>query len=110
MTPPLPLRLILASQSRRRRELAISAGWDVSIIAPPEQAEASALPHQPGDTVRDFVTRLAHPKASAVAKHLPLSEDRAILACDTVVTQQQKGVHQVKFSWTHSTKKRLICT
>ncbi len=84
MTPPLPLRLILASQSRRRRELAISAGWDISIIPPPEQAEASALPHQPGETVRDFVTRLAHTKASAVAKHLPLPEDRVILACDTV--------------------------
>ena len=84
MTPPLPLRLILASQSRRRRELAISAGWDVAIIPPPEQAEASALPHQPGETVRDFVTRLAHIKASAVAKHLPLPEARAILACDTV--------------------------
>ena len=84
MTPPLPLPLILASQSRRRRELAISAGWDVAIIPPPEQAEASALPHRPGETVADFVTRLAHVKASAVSRHAPLPEARAILACDTV--------------------------
>jgi septum formation protein len=84
MTPPLPLPLILASQSRRRRELAISAGWDVAIIPPPEQAEASASPHRPGETVADFVTRLAHVKASAVSRHAPLPEARAILACDTV--------------------------
>ncbi|MCK4684703.1 MAG: Maf family protein [Pirellulales bacterium] len=84
MTRRLPLRLILASQSSRRRELAISAGWDIAIIPPPEQAEASALPRQPSETVCDFVTRLARVKASAVASSLSRSDKRAILACDTV--------------------------
>ena len=84
MPLPSPLKLILASQSRRRRELATSAGWDVTIIAPPEHAEASAPPLQLNETVPDFVTRLAHAKAAAVATRLPFSENRTILACDTV--------------------------
>jgi len=84
MPLPSPLKLILASQSRRRRELARSAGWNVTIIAPPEHAEASAPPLQPNETVPDFVTRLAHAKAAAVATQLPFSENRTILACDTV--------------------------
>ncbi len=84
MTLPSPLKLILASQSHRRRELATSAGWDVTIIPPPEYAEASAPPLQPGESVPTFVTRLAHAKAEAVSEQLPPSETRAILACDTV--------------------------
>ncbi len=84
MTLLSPLKLILASQSHRRRELAASAGWDVTITPPPEYAEASAPPLQPGESVSTFVTRLAHAKAEAVSKQLPPSETRAILACDTV--------------------------
>ncbi|MBT6055930.1 MAG: Maf family protein [Planctomycetaceae bacterium] len=84
MTLQSPLKLILASQSRRRRELATSAGWDVTITPPPEDAEASAPPLQQGETVPTFVTRLARAKAEAVSKLLPPSETRAILACDTV--------------------------
>ncbi len=84
MTPHLPLRLILASQSHRRRELAIASGWDVTVIPPPEQAEASAPPRQTGETVAKLVIRLAHIKASAVSRLLPHTETRAILACDTV--------------------------
>lgn len=78
------MKLILASQSHRRRELATSAGWDITITPPPECAEASAPPLQPDETVQAFVTRLAHAKAEAVSKQLPPSEARAILACDTV--------------------------
>ena len=84
MTPHLPVRLVLASQSHRRRELAISSGWDITVLAPPEQAEASAPPRQTGETVAELVTRLAHVKASAVSRLLPQPETRAILACDTV--------------------------
>ena len=84
MTPHLPLRLVLASQSHRRRELAISSGWDITVLPPPEQAEASAPPRQTGETVAELVTRLAHVKASAVSRLLPQLETRAILACDTV--------------------------
>ena len=83
-----PLRLILASQSPRRRELASAAGWDVIVTPPPEQVEASADPQRPGETITDFVARLAHAKAAAVASSLlptdPASRDRIILACDTL--------------------------
>lgn len=84
MTPHLPLRLVLASQSHRRQELAISSGWDITVIPPPQQAEASAPPRQTGETVAELVTRLARIKASAVSRLLPQTETRAILACDTV--------------------------
>ena len=78
-----PLRLILASQSPRRQELALAAGWDVVVVAPPEAAEASALPRQPDEDMPTYVTRLARIKAAAVAE-CSSGRDRAILACDTV--------------------------
>ena len=82
------LRLILASQSPRRRELASAAGWDVIVTPPPEQVEASADPQRPDETITGFVARLAHAKAAAVASSLlptsPATRDRIILACDTL--------------------------
>ena len=78
-----PLRLILASQSPRRRELAFAAGWDVVVQPPPEAAEQTALPRQPAEDFAAFVIRLARTKAAAVASVTPPG-DRAILACDTL--------------------------
>ena len=78
-----PLRLILASQSPRRRELATAAGWDVVVQPPPEAAEQTALPQQPAEHFAAFVIRLARTKAAAVASVTPPG-DRAILACDTL--------------------------
>ena len=78
-----PLRLILASQSPRRRELAIAAGWDIVVQPPPEAAEQTALPRQPAEDFAAFVIRLARTKAAAVASVTPPG-DRAILACDTL--------------------------
>jgi len=83
-----PFRLILASQSPRRRELASRAGWDVIVTAPPEQVEADAEPQGPNETIPDYVARLAHAKAAAVASSLamdsPAKRGRIILACDTL--------------------------
>lgn len=88
MPPQSPLRFILASQSPRRRELASAAGWDVIVTPPPEHAEAEAEPRRPGETIGDFVARLADAKAAAVASSLvpdsPAIQDRIILACDTL--------------------------
>lgn len=78
-----PLRLILASQSPRRRELALAAGWDVVVAVPPAAAEDHALPRQPNEDIPAYVTRLARIKAAAVAERNP-DKDRPILACDTV--------------------------
>jgi septum formation protein len=88
MPPRLPLRLILASQSPRRHELASKAGWDVIVTAPPEQVEADAEPRGLNETISDYVVRLAHAKAAAVASSVttdsPAKRDRIILACDTL--------------------------
>ncbi len=78
-----PLQLILASQSPRRRELAVAAGWDVMVVVPPVEAEADALPQQSDEDIPTYVTRLARIKAAAVAE-CTSGRDRAILACDTV--------------------------
>jgi len=88
MLPQSPLRIILASQSPRRRELASAAGWDVIVAPPPEHVEAEAEPRGRSETISDFVTRLAHAKAAAVASSLvpdsPATQHRIVLACDTL--------------------------
>ena len=88
MPPRLPLRLILASQSPRRHELASKAGWDVIVTAPPGHVEADAEPRGQNETINDYVVRLAHAKAAAVASSVamksPAKRDRIILACDTL--------------------------
>ncbi len=86
--PPEPFRFILASQSPRRCELAIAAGWDVVVAAPPEHVEATARPQAVTEPLTAFVVRLAAAKAAAVAADLPAEisqpEGRMILACDTL--------------------------
>jgi septum formation protein len=75
----IAMRLILASQSPRRRELLRAAGYDFEVITPSEGAESG---EPDGDPTRDFVARLAVQKASDVA--LRLSEPACVIACDTV--------------------------
>ena len=86
--PPKSFRFILASQSPRRHELAIAAGWDVIIAAAPEHVEATAQPQADDEPLAAFVTRLACAKAAAVTADLPPTlcsdRDRMILACDTL--------------------------
>ena len=74
-------RIVLASRSPRRRELAVAAGWDVVLVPPPETAESSAPPRAPGETLEAYVLRLARAKAAAVAAS---GVTGTILACDTL--------------------------
>jgi len=74
-------RIVLASRSPRRRELAHAAGWEVVVHAPPEEAEAGAAPRAAGETLEAYVLRLARAKAEAVGA---AGVEGAILACDTL--------------------------
>lgn len=77
-----PHRLILASQSPRRRELLTEAGYTFEVLVPDESAESGACA---GETPADLVARLARQKAADVARRV----DRGIvLACDTVAECQ----------------------
>jgi septum formation protein len=70
------VRLILASQSPRRREILERAGFqfEVRIAGVPEQIV-------PGEAPEDYVRRLSTAKAEAV----PASADEVVLGADTVV-------------------------
>jgi septum formation protein len=73
--------IVLASRSPRRRELAEAAGWEVILSPPPDEAERSAPPRDPRETLEDYVLRLARAKAAAVAA---AGRTGTILACDTL--------------------------
>ncbi|MFN7814147.1 MAG: Maf family protein [Planctomycetia bacterium] len=81
MNAASPRSIILASQSPRRLELARSAGWDVRVTPPPEHAEANAPALAPGESLPDYVMRLALAKARAVGES---GVQGTILACDTL--------------------------
>gem|GEM_PF-991615 len=72
---------MLASRSPRRLELAIGEGWQVTVAAPPESAEASEPPRGPNESLADYVTRLARAKAEAVAA---TGVSGVLVACDTL--------------------------
>lgn len=74
-------KIVLASRSPRRRELAEAAGWDVVLCPPPESVEASAPPRAAAETLEAYVLRLARAKARAAAEIAPPG---LILACDTL--------------------------
>jgi septum formation protein len=74
-------RIVLASGSPRRAELARSEGWDFIIVPPPESAETEAPPRGPAEPLEAFVTRLALAKAEAV---VALGARGLVLACDTL--------------------------
>jgi septum formation protein len=73
--------IVLASRSPRRRQLAESAGWKVVVSPPPDDAERSAPPRDPRETLEEYVLRLARAKAAAVAT---AGRAGTILACDTL--------------------------
>jgi septum formation protein len=77
-TPPYSGRIVLASQSPRRRELLAEAGYDFEVIAPHEGAECGICSRE---TPAELVARLAWQKAADVAKRL---SQGLILGCDTV--------------------------
>ncbi len=73
------MRLILASQSPRRRELMEQAGFDFEIVLPSENAECGICSKE---STPELVARLAFQKAADVAQKV---DGRAtIIACDTV--------------------------
>jgi septum formation protein len=71
-------KLILASQSPRRRELLQQAGYDFQVLAPHESAECGVCSRE---TPPELVCRLAYQKAQDVAMRL---NQGLILGCDTV--------------------------
>jgi septum formation protein len=81
MPPDSPRRIVLASGSPRRAELARAEGWQVEILPPPESAEAQAPPRGEIEPLEAFVIRLAVAKAEAVAA---LGATGLVLACDTL--------------------------
>jgi septum formation protein len=70
------LKLVLASQSPRRREILERAGFDFAI-------RVAGVPevHVPGETPAEYVRRLSLAKALAVSR----SDDEVTLGADTVV-------------------------
>ena len=89
-SPPRP-RIILASRSPRRRQLATEAGWQIEIVPPPDEAEAAAPGRRPDESLEAYVLRLARAKAEAVA----VSGVRGlILACDTLSEVDGKELGQ----------------
>lgn len=91
MGSPSRLRIILASRSPRRRQLATEAGWQIEIIPPPDEAEAAAPGRSSDESLEAYVVRLALAKAGAVAA----SGIRGlILACDTLSEVDGKELGQ----------------
>lgn len=75
-------RLILASQSPRRRELLCNLAIDFTVLTPDPSAEPdNALP-EAGESIPEFVVRLATNKAYSVAQKLPYPA--LVIGCDTV--------------------------
>lgn len=73
--------IVLASRSPRRLEIATAAGWEVRVVAPPEEAEASAPPRGPEESLVDYCIRLARAKAEAIVASGIVG---TVLACDTL--------------------------
>ena len=74
-------RIVLASRSPRRLALATEAGWNVTVAAPPEAAEAGAPARGDQESLEAYVQRLALAKATAV---VTAGLTGMILACDTL--------------------------
>jgi septum formation protein len=81
MVQASPLEIVLASGSPRRAELARAEGWQVLVRPPPDEAEATAAPRGPRESLEEFVIRLASVKAAAV---VDAGATGLLLACDTV--------------------------
>lgn len=78
MTRP-PFKLILASQSPRRRELLEEAGYEFDVVRPSDEAE-SGLSNE--ENPAQLVARLAYQKAADVEQKVA---EGIIVSCDTVV-------------------------
>jgi septum formation protein len=72
------MRLILASQSPRRRQLLLEANYEFEVILPSESAESGA---RIGEPAAEVVARFAKQKAEYVAGRI---ESGIVIGCDTV--------------------------
>lgn len=72
------VRLVLASQSPRRKALLSQLPWDFTV----QVADIDETPHK-GESPAEHVVRLACEKAKAVAKQVP--PDSLVLGSDTIV-------------------------
>lgn len=75
-------RLVLASQSPRRQELMSSLGIDFEVCVPDASAEPDDAKPENGESIAQFVVRLAKQKATNVAHSLPYPA--LVIGCDTV--------------------------
>jgi septum formation protein len=78
MPDRVPLKLILASQSPRRRELLTEAGYCFEVVPPHESAECGICS---GENPAQLVARLAYQKTADVARRVPSG---VVIGCDTV--------------------------
>ena len=76
-------RLILASQSERRRQLMTAAGYEFDVIVPHENAECGICSRE---TPPELVGRLAYQKAKDVARGI--EQPSLVIGCDTVAECQ----------------------
>lgn len=76
--PQLPLPLVLASQSPRRRDLLAEAGYEFEVQPASDGAECGLCSRE---TPPELVARLAYQKAIDVARQ---RRDVLVLGCDTV--------------------------
>jgi len=77
------MKLILASQSPRRRELLSQVGYDFEIVVPSESAECGMCS---GESTPEMVARYAYQKAVDIRPRI--DGDAIIIACDTVADIQ----------------------
>ena len=73
------MRIILASQSPRRKELMAAAGFDFDVVLPSETAECGICSRE---STPELVARLAYQKARDVIRRV--EPPAVIVACDTV--------------------------
>ncbi len=78
MNSDIPLTLILASRSPRRRQLLEKAGYDFTVVPPSDSAECGMCS---GENPAQLVARLAYQKAADVACRFT---EGLVLGCDTV--------------------------
>ncbi len=77
------MKLILASQSPRRRELMAQVGYQYEIVIPSESAECGICS---GESTPELVARYAYQKAADIRPRI--EGEAVIIACDTVADIQ----------------------
>lgn len=74
-------RVLLASNSARRRQLIKLTGWEVSLTSADIDERRKT-----GESAREYVLRMAHEKADAIH---PFDQETLILTADTIVVDRE---------------------